>query len=49
MGFTVLRFSSYEVINRIDDVSTIILDWINDNARVPPSPVRKVRVPGGKG
>ena len=49
VGFTVLRFSSYEVINRIDDVSNMILEWINDNARVPPSPVRKVRVPGGKG
>ena len=44
VGFTVLRFSSYEVINRIDDVSTIILEWINGNARVLPPPPRKKRV-----
>ena len=49
VGFTVLRFSSYEVINRIDDVSTMILEWINGNARFPPPPPRKKRVSKEKG
>ena len=49
VGFTVLRFSSYEVINRIDDVSNMILEWINGNARVLPQPPRKKRVSKGQG
>ncbi len=36
LGFTTLRFSSWEVLNRIDDVSIIIGDWIRENAKVPP-------------
>jgi len=36
IGFTVLRFSSWEVLNRITDVSRIIGDWIDKNALVPP-------------
>jgi very-short-patch-repair endonuclease len=36
IGFTVLRFSSWEVLNRIADVSIIIGDWININAKVKP-------------
>ena len=36
IGFTVLRFSSWEVLNRIDDVSIIIRDWIKENALVEP-------------
>ena len=36
IGFTVLRFSSWEVINRVDDVSIIISDWIEEHASVDP-------------
>ena len=36
LGFTTLRFSSWEVLNQIADVSTIIADWIDKNAEVPP-------------
>ena len=36
LGFTTLRFSSWEVLNRIDEVSIIIVEWINPNNRVPP-------------
>jgi len=36
IGFTVLRFSSWEVLNRIDDVSIIIREWIEENATVNP-------------
>jgi len=32
IGFTVLRFSSWEVLNKIDDVSIITTFWINENA-----------------
>jgi len=35
-GFTVLRFSGWEVLNRMVDVSIIIGDWIDKNATVPP-------------
>jgi len=31
VGFTVLRFSSWEVLNRIADVSMKISQWISDN------------------
>ncbi|WP_236980972.1 endonuclease domain-containing protein [Membranihabitans maritimus] len=38
LGFTTLRFSSWEVLNRIDDVSIIIAEWIENNAQNPPPP-----------
>ena len=31
LGYTTLRFSSWEVLNRIADVSIIIGDWIKEN------------------
>jgi len=31
-----LRFSSWEVLNQIVDVSIIIGDWIKENAKCPP-------------
>ena len=44
VGFTVLRFSNWEVLNRIDDVSGIILRWVEENAEgPPPSPRRRGR------
>jgi len=36
LGFVTLRFSSWEVLNKIDDVSIIIDDWIRENAKYPP-------------
>jgi len=36
VGFTVLRFSNWEVLNRIDDVSGIILKWVEEHAIDPP-------------
>jgi very-short-patch-repair endonuclease len=36
IGFKVLRFSSWEVLNRIDDVSIIIGEWIAEAAQVQP-------------
>ena len=36
VGFTVLRFSSWEVLNRIGGVSEIIGIWIQANQKVPP-------------
>ena len=36
VGFTVLRFSSWEVLNRIADVSIIIGEWISQNAKIDP-------------
>ena len=41
IGFTILRFSSWEVLNRIDDVSIIISQWIEENATVSPIGNRK--------
>ena len=35
-GFTVLRFSNWEVLNRIMDVGSMIAEWIEENATVPP-------------
>jgi len=35
-GYTVLRFSSWEVLNKVVDVSIIIGDWIKENADCPP-------------
>ena len=37
VGFTVLRFSSWEVLNKMVDVAIIIGDWIDENAICPPS------------
>jgi len=36
LGFTTLRFSSWEVLNKMDDVSIIISSWIKENAQCPP-------------
>ena len=36
IGFTVLRFSEWEILNRITDVSIMIGKWIDENAIVPP-------------
>jgi very-short-patch-repair endonuclease len=41
VGFTVLRFSNWEVLNRIDDVSGMILRWVEENAEVPPPSPRQ--------
>ncbi|MCB0599178.1 MAG: DUF559 domain-containing protein [Lewinellaceae bacterium] len=38
VGFTALRFSDWEVLNNIDDVSIMIGDWIEENAICPPPP-----------
>jgi len=40
-GFTTLRFSSWEVLNRIDSVAEIIMRWIKENGKVPPPASRK--------
>ena len=31
VGFTVLRFSSWEILNKMDDVSIIISSWIDEH------------------
>ena len=36
VGFTILRFSAWEVLNRIDDVAILIREWIEENAKVEP-------------
>lgn len=36
LGFTTLRFSSWEVLNQIDEVANTIGEWIKENAIVPP-------------
>lgn len=41
LGFTTLRFSSWEVLNKITDVAIIIGDWIDANATVPPPAPRQ--------
>lgn len=41
LGFTTLRFSAWEVLNRIDDVSITIGKWIEENAIVPPPKPRQ--------
>ena len=40
-GFTTLRFSSWEVLNRMDDVSILISSWIRENAKCPPPNPRR--------
>jgi very-short-patch-repair endonuclease len=37
IGFTTLRFSSWEVLNRISDVQEMITTWVHENATVPPT------------
>lgn len=41
LGFYTLRFSSWEILNRIDDVSMMIRDWIEKNLTCPPPTPRK--------
>ncbi len=41
IGFTVLRFSSWEVLNKINDVSLIISNWIDENSNTAPKGHRK--------
>ena len=36
VGFTVLRFSNWEVLNRMEDVSIMISNWIEEHAPCPP-------------
>jgi very-short-patch-repair endonuclease len=36
LGYTVLRFSSWEVLNAIVDVQICIGDWIKENGIIPP-------------
>lgn len=41
IGFTVLRFSSWEVLNSIATVSNYLVEWINEHALVAPKGHRK--------
>ena len=41
IGFTVLRFSSWEVLNRISSVNNLICEWIELNAIAKPEGHRK--------
>jgi very-short-patch-repair endonuclease len=41
IGFTTLRFSSWEVLKRMEDVAADIMVWIRDNAEVPPPSPRQ--------
>ena len=41
IGFTILRFSDWEILNRISDVSIMIGKWIDENAVVPPPDPRQ--------
>lgn len=43
VGFTVLRFSSLEVLYGINDVAKAIGSWIDENAKEPPPGPRKPR------
>jgi len=44
VGFTVLRFTNWEVLNRIEIVGEVIANWIDEHASVPPpSPRRRER------
>ena len=40
-GFTVLRFSNWEVLNRIMEVGSMIAEWIEENATDPPPGPRR--------
>lgn len=41
VGFTVLRFSSWEVLNRMIDVSVMIGEWIEKYGTIPPPSPRQ--------
>ncbi len=41
VGFTTLRFSSWEVLKKMDDVVIMIGDWIDENAAFPPPAPRQ--------
>ena len=41
VGFSVLRFSSWEVFNKMDDVAIMIGEWIKENAKIPPPSPRQ--------
>ena len=41
LGFAILRFSSWEVLNRIDNVAEIIMKGIKEIGKVPPPTPRK--------
>ena len=41
VGYTTLRFSSWEVLKKMDDVVIMIGDWISENAVVPPPDPRQ--------
>jgi len=43
LGFKTVRFSSWEVLNNIGQVTVQIEDWIKENANCPPPPPRKQR------
>ena len=43
-GFKVLRFSSWEVLNQIDQVSILIGDWIDKHSREAPPRSRKRKI-----
>ncbi len=42
LGYTTLRFSSCEVLNRIVDVSIVIDDWIKENRKTHPNPTENL-------
>lgn len=48
IGFTVLRFNSWEVLNRSIDVFIFIREWIEKNANQKPKGRRKRIQPQGK-
>ena len=41
IGFTVIRFSDWEILNRITDVSIMIGKWIEEHAICPPPSPRQ--------
>ena len=43
IGFTVLRFTNWEVLNRIEIVGEVIANWIEENATVSPNSHRRER------
>ncbi|MBK8602807.1 MAG: endonuclease domain-containing protein [Saprospiraceae bacterium] len=45
LGFAILRFSSWEVLNRIDSVAEIIMRWIKEIGEGPPPPAKQGKSP----
>ena len=42
LGFVTLRFSSWEVLNRISEVEIELVKWIEGNTEIPPpSPLQR--------